>query len=57
MSPKYNFIRLMYKMHKITAAEVWAYADNGEITEEEAAKICGPRPGGKASRNELKGNI
>lgn len=44
MSPKYNFIRLMYKMHKITAAEVWAYADSGDITEEEAAKICGPRP-------------
>lgn len=44
MSPKYNFIRAMYRLKKITAAEVWAYADAGDITEEEAAKICGPRP-------------
>lgn len=44
MSPKYNFIRVMYKMHKINAEDVWEYADNGEITEEEAEMICGPRP-------------
>lgn len=44
MSPKYNFIKLRYQMHKITAADVWAYADAGDITEIEAMKICGARP-------------
>lgn len=45
MSPKYNFIRCMYRMRRITAAQVWAYVgtENG-ITSDEAVKICGPRP-------------
>lgn len=29
---------------KITAADVWAYADSGKITEDAATRICGPRP-------------
>ncbi len=41
---KYQLIRNMYRLHKITAAQVWAYADSGEITEAQAVKICGPRP-------------
>jgi hypothetical protein len=40
----YQWIKLRYQLKKITAAEVWAYADAGSITEVEAAKICGPRP-------------
>jgi hypothetical protein len=40
----YNYIKLRYKMKKITAAEVWAYVDSGVLTEEEAEKICGARP-------------
>lgn len=43
-SSKYNFIRNMYRMHRITAVQVWAYADKGDITSDEAVKICGPRP-------------
>lgn len=44
MSRKYNLIRIMYRTHRLTAKEVWAYADDKTITEEEAVKICGPRP-------------
>lgn len=40
----YKFIKLRYTLKKITAADVWAYADDGTITEEEATRICGPRP-------------
>lgn len=40
----YRFIKMRYDLHKITASDVWAYADSGVITEEEAAKICGARP-------------
>lgn len=29
---------------KITAVDVWAYADEGVITEEQATLICGQRP-------------
>ena len=45
MSSKYNFVRCMYLMHRITAAQVWSYVgiENG-ITSDEAVKICGPRP-------------
>jgi len=39
-----KFIRLRYSMGRITAAEVWAYADAGKITAEQALLICGPRP-------------
>ena len=40
----YKKIKLKYDMHRITAAQVWEYADDGVITEEEAARICGPQP-------------
>lgn len=40
----YALIKLKYRMKKITAAQVWDYADEGQITEEQAATICGPRP-------------
>lgn len=43
-SAKYNFYRNMYRMKRITAADVWEAADNGEITTDEAVTICGPRP-------------
>lgn len=44
MSAKYRVIKAKYDLHKITAARVWEYCDAGDITEEEAARICGPRP-------------
>lgn len=40
----FNIIKMKYKARKITAAEVWAYADMGKITEADAMMICGPRP-------------
>lgn len=40
----FKFVKLRYQLKKITAAQVWEYADNGTITAEEATKICGPRP-------------
>ena len=40
----YAIIKMKYDRHKITAAQVWEYADEGIITELEAAKICGARP-------------
>lgn len=44
MTPTYSFIRTMYRLKKITAAQVWGYVDSGAISEEQAASICGPRP-------------
>ena len=40
----YTLIRTRYRLHKITAYDVWNYADEGVITEEQAILICGPRP-------------
>lgn len=40
----YKKIKMMYDLRRITAAQVWEYADNGYITEEQAARICGARP-------------
>lgn len=40
----YNIIRMKYRAGKITAAQVWEYADSGKITAEQAVLICGPRP-------------
>lgn len=40
----FNVIRTRYRLHKITAIEVWAYVDSGELTEAQAIQICGPRP-------------
>ncbi len=44
MSNAFIVIRTRYRLHKITASDVWAYADAGTITEAEAVLICGPRP-------------
>ena len=44
MSAKYFLIRTQYRLHRITAADVWGYADSGTITAAEAVLICGPRP-------------
>lgn len=35
---------ILYRMKKVTAADIWAKVDAGAISEEEAIKICGPRP-------------
>lgn len=35
---------LLYRMKKITAAQIWEKADAGVISAEDALKICGPRP-------------
>lgn len=40
----YRLIKLRYDTHKITAQRVWQYADDGVITEEQAAMICGAKP-------------
>lgn len=40
----YALLKMQYRLKKVTAAQVWAYADEGKITEEQAATICGPRP-------------
>lgn len=41
---KYQLIKTQYRLHKITAARVWEYVDDGTITEAQAITICGPRP-------------
>lgn len=45
MSKYYTTARLLYRLHKITADQVWAYteSDPPKITEDEALAICGPR--------------
>lgn len=35
---------LLYRMKKITAAQIWEKVGAGVISAEEALKICGPRP-------------
>lgn len=40
----YAIIKMKYDRKRITAAQVWEYADEEVITEEQAARICGPRP-------------
>lgn len=40
----FAIIRTRYRLHKITAVDVWAYADEGTITAQQANMICGPRP-------------
>lgn len=35
---------LLYRMKRITAAQIWEKVDAGVIGAEEALKICGPRP-------------
>lgn len=40
----YAIIRTRYQLRKIAAERVWQYADEGIITDTQAASICGPRP-------------
>lgn len=40
----FNFIRTQYRMHKLTADQVWEAVEAGRITEEQAVTICGPKP-------------
>lgn len=40
----YEVVRTLYRLKRLTAAQVWAKADAGDITAEEAARICGARP-------------
>ena len=35
---------LLYRMKKITAAQIWEKVDAGVISAEVALRICGPRP-------------
>ena len=43
----YLFVLSMYRQHALTAAQVWAQADKGTITETQALRICGTRPESK----------
>lgn len=38
------FWKLMYRLGRVTAAQVWEQVDNGNLTELQATQICGPRP-------------
>lgn len=38
------FYKMMYRMHRITADQIWNKVDTGELTKEQALRICGPRP-------------
>ena len=40
----YRIIKGKYLRGELTAAQVWAYADEGKISLAQAAEICGPRP-------------
>lgn len=40
----YNIVKTKYRLHQITAADVWAYVDEGKLTHAQAVSICGPRP-------------
>lgn len=46
MKKPIGFIKLMYKMNKITAEEVWALVDGVTFTEEQAFEITGFKPKG-----------
>ena len=40
----YAIIDNLYRLGKLTAAQVWEQADKGVITLTQAASICGARP-------------
>lgn len=40
----FNLVKTLYNRHVITSEQVWAYADAGKITADQALRICGPRP-------------
>ena len=47
----YKFIKMQYRLHAITEAQVWQMADAGRITEAQAQKITGkPRPAQEAKQ-------
>lgn len=39
----FNLVKTLYNRHVITSEQVWAYANTGKITSEQALRICGPR--------------
>ena len=38
----FAFIKSMYQMGRMTAAQVWAAVAKGQITRDQAISICGP---------------
>ena len=36
--------KMMYRMRRITANQIWDKVDDGELTKDQALRICGPRP-------------
>ena len=47
----YKFIKMQYRLHAITEAQVWQMADAGRITEAQAQKTTGkPRPAQEAKQ-------
>ncbi len=38
------FYKMMYRMRRITATQIWVKVDTGELTKDQALRICGPRP-------------
>ena len=38
------FWKMMYKLGRVSAAQVWEQVDSGKLTELQATQICGPRP-------------
>ena len=40
----YIIVKTKYRLHKITAADVWAYVTRGELTHDQALSICGAKP-------------
>lgn len=40
----YTFLKIQYRLKRITAIDIWRHVDAGDITEQEAISICGVRP-------------
>lgn len=38
------FYKMMYRMKRISASQIWDKVDAGELTKDQALRICGPRP-------------
>lgn len=52
-----NIWKLLYRMKKITAEQIWERVDSGAISAEEAVKICGPRPKALEAQSTASGRI
>lgn len=39
----FNFLKSMYALGRVTAAQVWAAVEKQQITAVQALSICGPR--------------